>query len=237
MKRLVAKRTRVSDLIDGKFFAGNKEQLKPSYIITPFGEIISRVNICGTITSKFENEQGTYANVTLDDGTDAISLRVFKDVGLLKSVDVGDVVMAAGKMKEYNGERYVNAELVKKVSDKNYETYRRLELLKRLVEQKKQADELRLLARNASQEELKNFANEKNMSEEALNAVLETQSGIDYKSKILELISALDNGNGVEVSKIFETSKLPENTIESTITALLDEGTLYEPVVGRLKKV
>jgi RPA family protein len=237
MARLIAKRVRISDLLSGGFFSGSREELKPSYVITHFGEIVSRVNLCGSVTSKFENDIGTYANVTVDDGTDVISVRVFKDISLLKNIEVGDTIVVVGKIKEYNGERYVNVEVARKLIDKNYESYRKLEIAKTLIQQKKIVDEVRELSKTASEEELKNYASERGLSEEVLNAILKSQTGVDYKSKILELINALDNGDGVEIGKIFELSKLPENVIENAVSSLLEEGSLYEPIVGKLKKV
>lgn len=51
------------------------------------------------------------------------------------------------------------------------------------------------------------------------------------------MIEKLDDGNGVEIGKLFEISNLPENIIENAINGLLNSGVLYEPRAGVLKKV
>ena len=60
---------------------------------------------------------------------------------------------------------------------------------------------------------------------------------IDHKPKILEVIQKLDEGEGVEISKLILFLNLPENFIEAALNELLATGALYEPIVGRLKKV
>ena len=53
VQRLTAKKVQISDIVNGKYFPGNKEEMKPSYVITPFGQKISRVNLVATVTDKF----------------------------------------------------------------------------------------------------------------------------------------------------------------------------------------
>jgi hypothetical protein len=47
----------------------------------------------------------------------------------------------------------------------------------------------------------------------------------------------LDEGDGVEISRIFELVKLPEKLVEQAINELLASGEVYEPLPGRLRKV
>jgi RPA family protein len=79
MQRLAAKKVRLVDLLNGKFFYGSKEDMKPSYIITPFGERISRVNLIASVTEKFLSENGNYSSITVDDGTEAMRVKTFGD--------------------------------------------------------------------------------------------------------------------------------------------------------------
>lgn len=241
-KRMTAKKVRIVDLISGRYFAGSKEEMKPSYVITPFGEKISRVNLIGSVIDKFVNEDETYSSTTLDDGTDAIRLKAFKeDTQVLKELELGDLILAIGKVKEYNGEVYVNAEVVKKLKDANFENLRKLEILKELVGQKKMLDEIRDLIEQLSEDELKEYVKNKfGLDEESLQVIVENlrvRKEIDYKPKILEVIKALDEGKGVEIGKIFQLSDLPENVIESAIDELLANGSLFEPTAGVLKIV
>lgn len=235
VERLPAKKVRIHDIISGRYFAGNKDEMKASYVVTQFGEKLSRVNFIGTVVDKFESEDGNYAAVTVDDGSGLVRTKAFKNTGMVRDVQSGDAVLVIGKINEYQGEVYVNLEIVKKV-EPNHETKHKAEVLRNLVEQKKVADEIRKMAGSLSEEELKNYAQTYGLDGESLNAIT-SSTQIDYKPMILEVLQQLDRGEGVEVNKIFEAVNLPENAVENALTELLDEGFLYEPQVGRLKKI
>jgi RPA family protein len=243
-KRIVAKKVRISDIVKGKFFAGDMELMRPNTIITPLGQSVSRVNILASITDKFVNEDASYGSITLDDGTAAIRVKVFRDdMDLIKNVDRGSTVAAIGKLKEYNGEIYVTGEIVKPIEDKNYESMRKLEILHETMDQKKIVDEIKGLAEQVPEEELAGYVkNNFGVDQDALKVVLENarkenEKKIDYKPKMLELIGSIDDGNGVEIRKILEMSDLPENIIENTINDLLGDGVLFEPRPGVLKRI
>lgn len=240
-ERSTAKKIRIVDLVNGKYFPGDKEQMKASYIITPFGQKVSRVNLIGTVIEKFENDDGSYSSITIDDGTETIGIRTFKeDVSILKNIDSGDLVLAVGKMKEYNGEIYVNGEIVRKVTDANIENMRRLEILNELVEWKKIFNQIKEMVDKSSEDELKEFAKKFDLDEESLQVIrenLNVSKEIDYKPKILEVIKALDDGKGAEISKIIQICQLPENAIEKSINELLASAVIYEPTAGKLRVV
>jgi RPA family protein len=240
IKRLPAKKVRIFDIINGKYFHGSKEEMRASYVITSLGERISRVNLIGSVTEKFLSEDGSYSSITIDDGSEAIRVKAFKeDVNLLGNIETGDLILVVGKVKEYNGEIYINVEIVKKTTDKNLESLRRLEIIEKVVDQKKIAEELKGLATQVSEEELKSYADEKYLiDEESLKAILESKKlEVDYKPKILEVIGSLDTGEGVEIGKMFEVLDLPENVIENTLDELLNQGFIFEPFPGKIKKV
>jgi RPA family protein len=241
IKRLPAKKVRIFDIANGKFFPGNKEGMKASYLITPFGEKISRVNLVGTVTDKFLSEDENYSAITIDDGSESIRIKGFREkVGFLKNLELGDLVLAIGKIKEFGGEIYVNAEIVRKINDPNFENLRKLEILEKLIQQKKIVEEIKILADKTSEEELKNYVKQKfDLDEESLRTILEFKQieKVDYKPKVRELIESLDRGDGVEISKILDLCNLPENIIENVINELLSSGVLFEPKPGVLKKV
>lgn len=241
-ERLTAKKVRISDIANGKYFSGSREEMKPSYVITPFGQKISRVNMVATVTDKFLSEDENYSAVTIDDGTEAIRVKTFKEnVDLLRNIEPGELVLVIGKIKEYNGEVYVNGEVIRKVQDPNYENLRKTEILNELVESKKIIEEIKSLLGQMTEEELKGYAKNKfGIEEESLQVVLENLKvvkEIDYKPKMLELIESLDEGKGVEIGKILDLSDLPENVIESTIDELRASGCVFEQSPGILKKV
>jgi RPA family protein len=240
VKRLPAKKVRIFDLIYGKYFPGEKEKMKESYIVTPFGQKISRVNIIATVIDKFLSDDGNYSTITIDDGSEATRVKMFREkTELIQEVEVGDLVLVVGKLKEYNGEVYINGEIIRKVQEPNLENLRRLEILKDLVEQKKIVDELKNLKEKMGEEEFEEYAKKKyGIEEEALSFIIkESKVEEDYKPKIMKIIEGLDEGNGVEIGKILEISNLPENIIEKGIEELLESGVLFEPRPGILKKV
>ena len=241
-RRLPAKKVRIIDLINGKYFPGDRGKMSPSYLVTPFGQVISRVNLIGSVIDKFVNEDESYSSLTLDDGTEAIRIKVFGDrVKTFEGIEPGDLVLVIGKLKEYNGEIYVNGEIVRKIRDPNLQLLRRLEILNELIEWKRIVKEIKEIKDKIPREELEEYVkNRYGMSKEALDFVLENLKvvrEIDYKPKILELIDSLDEGDGVEISKILELSDLPENIIENAINELLASGMLFEPRPGILKRV
>ncbi|MEM5829805.1 MAG: OB-fold nucleic acid binding domain-containing protein [Candidatus Aenigmatarchaeota archaeon] len=241
-KRSVSKKVRIFDIVNGVFFHGNKVEMKPNYVITPFGEKISRVNLIGTLTNLFISEDESYGSLTIEDGTASIRAKVFgSDVKLIKNISNGDLLLVIGKLKEYNGEIYVAVEIVRKLEDPNYEILRKLEILKNLKEKKKMVEEIKSLFEEMSEEELKEYVKGKyGLDEESLSVIrenLKVVRDIDYKPKILEIIASMDRGEGVEMSKIFEMIDLPERVIENTINELLNSGDLFEPRPGFFKKV
>jgi RPA family protein len=238
--RMPAKKTRIFDIANGRYFPGSREDMRPSYIITPLGEKVSRVNIIATVTEKFLSDDGSYSSITIDDGTEAIRVKAFREtVPLLMGIELGSLVLVIGKVKEFNGELYINGEVVKNKIDVNFESLRKLEILNKTIQQKKIANEIRNMSNELSDEELKDYAKNKySIDEESLQAILESKKlEIDYKPKIMEVIASLDTGEGIEIGKLFEVLDLPENIIEKTLDELLSQGFIFEPKVGYLKKV
>jgi len=238
VERSPAKKVRISDLLNGKYFYGNKEEMKPSYVITPFGEKISRVNLIGTVIDKFVNEDGNYSSVTVDDGTEAIRVKSFEGLPFEK-LELGDSVRVIGKLKEYNGELYASHELIKKVKDVNFEVLSRIEILNRLIKQKKIVDDVKSLSDQVDEVGLKSYARDTySIDEETLSVIIESKKKeIDYRPAVLEVIQKLDEGKGVGIKKLFEVLNLPESVVERALDELINEGSLYEPTIGFLKKV
>lgn len=247
-KRMVAKKVRICDITNGKYASGSRESREPSYVITPLGEKVSRLNVIATVTDKFASEDGNYSSITIDDGTDAIRAKAFgEDAEIFEPLKKGELVVVVGKVKEYQNEIYVNAEIARAV-EPNYEALRRLELLEQISERKKIVDNLRKIKsrmeetaeteadKAAANSQLKEYAKKMGIEEEALEVILESREP-DYKPALLDIISSLDEGSGVEILKIFEISKLPESVIERAIDELLREGEIFEPSPGKFRVI
>jgi len=240
VERQNSKNVRVSDLLSGVFLQGDRETMRPNTIITSLGEQVGRARMVGTVVEKFQSDDGRFASITIDDGTGAIRARVFEnDLKMISGFENGDLVSVVGKVKSFRDETYVAPDFVRKLADPNSETLFRLEVLREVYDKKKIADEMRSMHDQMSEEELKDYAMQKyGMDDQSLNVVLQAKSDkVDYRPLILDLISKLDSGEGAEIAKILEGAKLDESVAESAISELLDSGDLYEPVVGKLKRV
>jgi len=234
MLRQPARKVRISDVVDGKFFYGNRDGMKPSYIITSLGMKVSRVNLVGVVIDRFVSEDGNYAFLTIEDGTESVRAKVFKEkVVLIDGIEKGDTVLVIGKVKEYNGEKYINLELVRKV-DVNYEILRKLELAKELENWRDFTERVRKDLKEMSEEEVKR---KYELDDDMLQAIHGSKLEPDYKQKLLDIISKLDEGDGVEISKLFEVVSLPESTVEKILDELISEGSLYQPTPSKLKKI
>jgi RPA family protein len=231
-------KTRISDIVNGKFV--KKEGMEPSYVLTGMGQKISRANVLGIIVDKFVSEDNSFSTITVDDDTDSIRVKAFReDVNMFDNLEVGDLVMVIGKVREYMEENYIIPEVTKKIANPNYELLHRLEILKQLVGQKKLMKNIKKEEEKfEDKEEFKKHVKEK--YDDGVGVVETLEEEMDEKnnkSLVLEKLDELDKGKGVKFKKLLEASKLSENDFEEVINSLLSDGICYEPSPGVIKKV
>jgi hypothetical protein len=241
--RQTTKVARISDLVNGEYV--RKEGMEPSYILTNLGEKISRAKIVGTIVDKFMSDDGNYSSITIDDDTDAIRAKAFKeDADFFEEFDIGDHVMLIGKVREYNDENYIIPEILKRV-DHNYNNYHKLRILKDLSKEKKISELVKeKWDKFADLDELKKYMKKKHgIKEEEIEGILESlgdkeeKKEKDYKPMLLELIDGLDEGKGVTFKKLLKESDLEDDIFQEAVNELLAEGICYEPKPGVIKRV
>lgn len=244
-KRLTAIKTEIKPLIEGKYVKG--EGFESNYVLTPQGTRVSRVRILGTVMTKFVNDDRTYGFVVIDDETETIRAKIFKNVKLIENINQGDLVDAIGKVREYDGELYLMPEIIRKIENPNFIILRRAELLeqgKYLEKVKEKIDGLK--KRTSDLDEIKKLAQAEGIEPEVAEAA--AQSGEDsekdekkdkksLKDALLAIIEKLDEGTGAEYNAIIKESKLDESDVEEVVNELLEEGTCYEPRPGRIKKL
>jgi RPA family protein len=126
-ERQVAKKVQIKTINLGDFV--KQEGFNPSYVDIE-GFRISRVRVLATVIDKFVSEDGNYATLTLDDTTDTIRCKVFRDLEIIENIEKGDLIDVIGKIKEYNEERYIQPEIIVKIDDSNFEVLRKLEIEK-----------------------------------------------------------------------------------------------------------
>jgi RPA family protein len=175
-------------------------------------ENISTVRVMGIVVSKYEAEK--YVILTLDDTTETISVRAFgEDKTLLDEVHAGETIDVIGTLREFEEEVYLVPRTVWRVGDPNWEIVRNLELLLR------------------SKKPLETVP-----SEEVLESEGEDEKE-DLKPQILNLIEKFDNGDGTDYKTLLKESKLEDNKLDLTLNNLLADSEIYEPKIGRFKKI
>ena len=198
-QRQVAYKVRISDLLAGFM---TKDDVSAGYIKLN-GLNVSRVNIIATVV--FKSEETNYSSAGIDDGTGRISLKSFENKLIFSNVDVGDPVLVVGKIRQYNDEKYIIPEIMKKI-DARWMNLRKLELEK--------------IIPNESLGIIKTYG----------ELVEEVSSSDD---EVYSLIRKLDNGDGVPFEDIINNSKNLKT--ESIIKKLLENGDIFEIKPGKLK--
>lgn len=231
IKRMTAMKVRVSDIVNGKW--EKREGMVPSFVVSPNGEEISRARVMGTVVGRFLADDGNFASMTLDDGTETIRMKTFKTTKPLDSFETGNIVEVIGKVREYMGEIYMIPEIVTRIEDPNMELLRKLELIKSAG---------RKVPGTADVEDKE--TGEKSKTEEkeekpGKKDVKKKESKDDRAGLKKDILKFIESGeDGMEYSKILEKMKgRNENEIESVVNEILAEGICYEPTPGKIKKI
>ena len=116
------------------------------------------------------------------------------------------------------------------------------------MEKVKKVSELKKQTADAA--ELKTLAKKFNLSAEDVDGILEVgeisaepseekkaDASEIMETKVLELISAMDKGEGADYAELLKSAGAEESIVDTAIQALLEEGILIEPKAGRLKKL
>ena len=174
-RRQVALKVKVSGIVGSDLV---KDGVSSPYV--KIGDITaSRVNIIATIV--YKSEESGYTGAVIDDGSGRVSLRAFEDKTMFSKVDVGDIVLVIGRIREFGGEIYVLPEILKRLADIGWANVRKLELEKCLAPEKSGA---------------------------RVEKVHEESSSANYK--IYSLIKEIDKGEGVSVDDIIKISGIIE---------------------------
>ncbi len=208
LERMTAIKVKISDLMSGQWI--KKEGMEPSFVVTKNREKVSRARVLATVVGKFISEDGNFGSVTLDDGSDTIRAKCFKDLNLLQPVEIGKLVDLIGKVREYNDEIYIIPEIIRNVDDPNLELLRKLEIMHKIKNLEKQP-------------------------KDTLIEKLPEGDREDLRKKVLDIIGS--SQDGIEYGKLIEASGTPETEVEKVINDLLAEGICYEPTPGKIKKI
>jgi RPA family protein len=121
-KRQVAMKVRLRDITEGSYVKVEGEW-EPNFIQAADGRRFSRVNVIAVVASEPDPGFGSFV---LDDGTAQATVRSFGDAKF--DMKLGDIVLLVGRPREYNSERYIMPEIVKRISDSGWVEHRKIEL-------------------------------------------------------------------------------------------------------------
>ncbi|MFT4297692.1 MAG: OB-fold nucleic acid binding domain-containing protein [Candidatus Woesearchaeota archaeon] len=211
VERQTAKIASIKELLKGKYI--KQEGWEPNYILTKKNEKISRTNIIGVVVTIPENTQSLF----IDDGTGKIEIRSFQESNIFNNITIGDIVLIIGRPRAYNDEIYINAEIIKKISNKGWLEYRKKEIsIKNLLYPDKENVENSI---------------ESDSVKEYQEVPADESENLDDDDIILMKIKELDDGSGCDIQELVELIPNSEEIVEN----LLKKGEIFEKSPGKYK--
>jgi len=238
-----AYKIKIEDIVKGQFVR-SAEGGEPDYLATPWGQQISRARVIGTIVDKYVSEDQSYAALRIDDGSETIRLKSWRqDVSKVANINVGDLVDVIGRVREYGGETYLVPDVIVTVSDPNWEIVRELEILgarKQLFKEgkrpqiKKVEPQVRILEVEVPpQVQVGSIEGEiEELEEEPLPEVPD-----DVKKKVLMAFDKLDKGEGISPTDISAELNLTQDLVDDAMRVLIADGEIFEPRVGKFRRL
>jgi len=208
INRLTAYKVWVSDLLNNNYIQTSGE-FESNYVEFKDKQV-SRVNLIATIIAKLESEDKNYVSVVLDDSSEQIKVKTWReDTRLLNNVSVGDVILVIGKIKKYNDEIYILPEIIKNLNI-NWELARKSELLKLY----------------GKPQETKDIKEDEINKDKTIIEEIKFNS-IDLKNEILNLIEKYEEKEGVSLEEIKSNISSDLNEINKILEELIKEGQVY----------
>jgi len=229
VKRQTAHKCSIKTLLDGTYL--QRPGWEPNYI--QFNDRqISRLNLMAVIVNREGN------SLTLDDGTSQIQIMIFGEQEKFSMHNVGDLVLIIGRPREYNQKIFIVPEIIRKIEDKTWIEYRKLELN---IQNNNTSIKDPQNKENIFEKEISNTSTENQTIKEKEEQNKSTLENFDsenrfddnYASIILNTIKKLDKGDGANVNEVIKESKLTK--ADKYIISLINEGEIFEIRTGRLK--
>ena len=225
------KKTHIQPIQDGKYFDHK--------LLTKDGLLLVKVRVFGKVSDTFHSEDGAYSTITLEDSTSNIRSKAFKgQVGLLNGLKAGQKIDLFGRVREFEGEKYLLPDIVKVIDDSGFGGLRDIEL-------QESADEWRSILKQLeglSEDEFRAKAKELGLESEEIGLLLDSPpekeiSIEDLKNRVKTSIIDLDTGEGVEYETIRSNLDIEENLLKQSLGELMNDGEVYEPKYGRYKRL
>ena len=237
--RPAAYKLKIEDLVRGQYIR-SIEGAEPSHLLTPWGQRVTRARVMGTVVDKFVREDQSYAALRLDDGSETISIRAWREgVPELNRLNVGSTVDVIGRVREFEGEVYLVPELILPVNDPNWELVRELEI----VESRREA-----LARGVRPKGIPTVGLEPAQLKIKLPQPTPTTESTleeeepplpevpdEIKKRVILALEKLDKGNGATPAEVSVELNLSQTQVEDALRVIMLEGDIFEPLAGRFK--
>ncbi|MDP3639918.1 MAG: OB-fold nucleic acid binding domain-containing protein [Nanoarchaeota archaeon] len=247
-QRHVAKRVLLRDLLESSFMNAQVEE--PDYLLTGTGQKIVRCQIMGVVVGK--EQIGSMANILLDDGTGKLMVRFFEENKIFDRVIIGDCLLVVGRVRVYNEEKYISAEITKKVEPRWLQVSALYERKKNILESntKKEAggesdksqQQDKVQERTEEKESEKNIVSledrklknsfQENQIMPFEEMMVEEDQEIPFQ-KLVRLIKELDKGDGVAIESLLEKSSLDHT--EQYIQQMMERGDIFQVRPGKIK--
>lgn len=213
-KRQTAYKVKIKDILDGSYV--REDGMIPNHIKIKDKDV-SRVNLIGAIVLKSDDLGFTL--MSLDDGSGKVNLRSF-DTSSFPDIQIGDLVLNIGRVREYNNEKFIVPEIIKKMDNPLWIKVRDLELKSSLKEDASDKKDILIAEKNKVIVEEEIVKNDQDLKPNSIE-------------QIILLIRKLDQGNGVDIDEVIKKSSSLE--AEKLIHSLLIQGDLFEVKPGRIK--
>ena len=139
---------------------------------------------------------------------------------LFTNLNVGDLILLVGKVREYNNAIYVSPDIIKKIDNPSWAKLRKNELVQLYGQPALVTQE---------QESIRNEpAPETIVQEERV-----TEEPVNKRQTILDLIENLSSPEGADRIKVILQSRVTE--ADAIIQELIKEGEVFEASPGKLK--
>ncbi len=222
-ERMTAVRASVADIIRGTY-----SEEDGHHVVSPQGVELRRVVLVGFIVNQYVG-QGSFASITIDDGTETIRAKAWGETQSLEQVETNTLAMIVGKVREYEGEVYIVPEIVRPLDDANYMTLHQLERYRAIFTR----SGISTPGENESMDDV----------QETLNPAKSKSSGSTKKSKspgtlstqILRFIQENVSPDGVYLADIvshFEKQGSSKSAITLKVIDLMDQQKVREVKIG-----
>jgi len=243
--RSTAYKLKIEDLVRGQYVR-SPEGTEPSYLLTPWNQHIPRARVLGTIVDKFVRDDQGYATLRLDDGSETISLRAWREgVPELARFEVGDLIDVAGRVREFEGEVYLVPEFIFRVEDPNWELVRELEILR--ARRRALAEGVRPQPKRETKLEPRQLQVELPPAAPNAGPTVETieegeapplpEVPDETKKRVILAIEKLDKGEGVAPTDMGVELDLRQTEVEDALRVLIVDGEIFEPRAGRFRRL